>query len=66
MKLGVRSGCAANRVPTRSPRAAAAKLPGSVPSQTTTGIPAALAISAAATLLRIPPEPKAEVRSPIS
>jgi hypothetical protein len=28
--------------------------------------PAALAISAAATLLRIPPEPKTEVRSPIS
>ena len=50
----------------RFPAAAAASVPGAVPSQITTGIPAALAISAAATLLRIPPEPNAEVRSPIS
>ena len=41
-------------------------VPGAVPSQITTGIPAALAISAAATLLRMPPSPKGEVRSPIS
>ena len=32
----------------------------------TAGMPASLAISAAATLLRMPPEPKAEVRSPMS
>ena len=46
--------------------AAASSVPGAVPLQITAGIPASLAISAAATLLRIPPEPKAEVRSPIS
>jgi hypothetical protein len=55
-----------NRVPTASPPAAAASVPGAVPSQITTRMPAALAISAAATLLRIPPEPNAEVRWPIS
>ena len=53
-------------MPTASPPAAASSDPGRVPSQITLGIPASLAISAAATLLRIPPEPKAEVRSPIS
>ena len=56
-----RSGC---RPPPRA--AAAVSEPDRVPSQITLGIPASLAISAAATLLRIPPEPKAEVRSPIS
>ncbi len=50
----------------RSPAAAASSVPLAVPSQITAGIPAALAISAAATLLRIPPEPNGEVRSPIS
>ena len=39
--------------------------PRTVPLQITAGMPASLAISAAATLLRMPPEPKAEVRSPI-
>ena len=66
LKLDALPGWAAKRVPTGSPAAAAARVPGAVPLQITAGIPASLAISAAATLLRMPPEPKAEVRSPIS
>ena len=56
-----RSGC---RRPLRRRRRAS--VPAAVPLQITAGMPASLAISAAATLLRIPPEPKADVRSPIS
>ena len=66
MKLDALPACATKRVPTASPAAAAASVPALVPSQIVAGIPASLAISAAATLLRMPPEPKAEVRSPIS
>ena len=53
-------------VPTRSPRAAASSVPAAVPSQIVTATPELLAICAAVTLLRIPPEPKAEVRAPMS
>ena len=48
-----------------SPPAAAVRVSSLVPLQITAGTPASLAICAAATLLRMPPEPKAEVRSPI-
>ena len=68
-ELEARLACpawAAKRVPPGSPAAAARSVPCSVPLQITTGMPASLAISAAATLLRMPPEPKAEVRSPIA
>ena len=57
---------AAKRVPDRLPGGGRASVPALVPLQITAGIPDSLAISAAATLLRMPPEPKAEVRSPIS
>ena len=66
LKLGALPAWAAKLVPTAPPAAAVASVPGVVPLQITAGIPASLAISAAATLLRMPPEPKAEVRSPIA
>ena len=67
LKLDALPAWAAKRVPTAlAGRRGGAACPRSVPLQITAGIPASLAISAAATLLRMPPEPKAEVRSPIS
>ena len=53
-------------MPTASPAIARASVPGCVPLQITTGMPAEVAISAASTLLRIPPEPRCELDMPIS
>ena len=48
-------------MPTSSPAQARASTPGSNPLPITVGMPAAVAISAAATFERIPPEPSADV-----
>ena len=45
---------------------AAATAPGSTPLAITAGMPAAVAISAATTFERIPPEPSGEVEKPMS
>ena len=66
LKLDALPPCAAKRVPIASLRAAAIRVPAFVPLQIVAGVPDSAAISAAATLLRMPPEPKAEVRSPIA
>ena len=66
LKLGARSLRVRKVVPMRSPRTAASRVPSAVPSQIVTGTPELLAICAATTLLRIPPEPKADVREPMS
>ncbi len=65
MNEGWRTGCGANRVPAVSPAHARASSPGSKPDPITVGIPAADAISAAATFERIPPEPSGDVAEPI-
>ena len=66
LKLECRASRASKRVPTSSPAAAAVRTPGTRPLAITVGIPAAVAISAATTLDRIPPEPSGEVLWPIS
>jgi hypothetical protein len=53
-------------VPDASPASAAATAARSTPLVITTGIPAAVAISAATTFERIPPEPSGEVERPMS
>ena len=55
-----RVACAAKRVPTVSPAHARATTPGSKPEPITVGMPAAVAISAATTFERIPPDPSGE------
>ena len=56
----------AKRVPWGSPRAAAAIAPGASPLVITVSMPAAVAISAATTFERIPPEPSGEPAWPMS
>ena len=53
-------------MPADSPRSARLTSAGSIPLAIATGIPAAVAISAATTLERMPPEPSGEVESPMS
>ena len=53
-------------MPTDSPATAASSAPGRRPLAITVGIPAAVAISAATTFDRIPPEPSGEVACPIA
>ena len=53
-------------MPTGRPSSAAASAAGSSPLQITVSIPAAVAISAATTFERIPPEPSGEVVRVIS
>ena len=52
-------------MPTGSPAHARPSSPGSNPEPITVGMPAAVAISAAATFERIPPEPSGDVAEPI-
>ena len=52
-------------MPTGSPVAAPSTAPARRPLAITVGIPAAVAISAATTFDRIPPEPRGEVACPI-
>ena len=52
--------------PDRLTGTARRRVPGSVPLQITTGMPAEVAISAHSTLLDIPPEPMCEPDIPIS
>ena len=66
LKLEYRPSRAGNPVPTAAPPAAAAIVPGSRPLAITVGIPAAVAISAATTLERIPPEPRGDAVCPMS
>ncbi len=66
LKLEWRTACGANRVPTRSPAQALAITPGTIPLAITAGMPADVAISAATTFERIPPEPSGESSCPIS
>ena len=61
MNDGWRTGCGAKCVPVGSPAQARASTPGSNPLPITVGMPAAVAISAAATFERIPPDPSADV-----
>ena len=65
MKLEWRTACGAKRVPTRSPAHARGSDPGTIPLAITAGIPAAVAISAAMTFERIPPEPSGDSSCPI-
>ena len=65
LKLDCRTAWGANRVPTRSPAHARADRPRSMPLAITVGIPAAVAISAATTFERMPPEPSGETSWPI-
>ena len=53
-------------MPAASPASAARTASRSVPRAIVAGIPAAVAISAATTLERIPPEPSGEAEKPIS
>ena len=53
-------------MPVAAPVAAAVMVPGASPLAMTVGMPAAVAISAATTLERIPPEPRAEAVWPMS
>ena len=64
LKLDSRRACGWKRVPTGSPATARSNIPGCVPLQITTGMPAEVAISAHSTLLRIPPEPDVRARHP--
>ncbi len=66
LKLDPRSVRVGNAVPIRSPPAAASSVPGAVPSQIVTATPEPLAIAAAETLLRMPPDPNVEEGAPIS
>ncbi len=66
LKLEWRTACGANRVPIRSPAQARVSVPGSNPLAITVGMPAAVAISAATTLERIPPEPSGDISCPMS
>ena len=65
LKLDTRVACAAKRVPTASPAHARGTTPGSKPEPITVGMPAAVAISAATTFERIPPDPSGEEAWPI-
>ena len=66
LKLEWRTAWGAKRVPTRSPAQARAIAPGISPLAITVGMPADVAISAATTFERIPPEPSGESSWPIS
>ena len=66
LKLEWRTACGAKRVPTRSPAHAPAIVPGVRPLAITVAMPAAVAISAATTFERIPPEPSGDSSWPIS
>ena len=66
MKLEWRLGRGAKRVPVASPAHARPIVPGSSPEAITVAIPAAVAMSAATTFERMPPEPSGDVWWPIS
>ena len=66
LKLETRPRCGWKPVPVGSPESAAAIASRSVPLVITTGMPAAVAISAATTFERIPPEPSGELATPMS
>ena len=65
LKLDVRTACGGKRVPSASPAAARAITPARVPFAITAGIPAAVAISAATTFERMPPDPIGDALCPI-
>src|SRR6266480_6956619 len=64
LKLDTRRFWTLNDVPSRSPARARAIAPGRVPLRIVAGMPAAVAISAATTFERIPPDPSGEVDTP--
>ena len=66
LKLDTRPAWGWKRVPPGPPASAAATAARSTPLVIVTGMPAAVAISAATTFERIPPEPSGEVDRPIS
>ena len=66
LKLDCRLGRGAKRVPVASPAQARPSTPGSSPDAITAGIPAEVAMSAATTFERMPPEPSGDVSCPIS
>ena len=66
LKLETRPFCGWKRVPAGSPRRASETASGSTPEAITAGIPAAVAISAATTFERMPPDPIGELDTPIS
>ncbi len=66
LKLDTLPSCRRKRVPVGSPASAAATDSRSTPLVIVTGMPAAVAISAATTFERIPPEPSGERDRPIS
>jgi hypothetical protein len=66
LKLDTRPSWGWKRVPEGAPASAAATASRSTPLAIVTGIPAAVAISAATTFERMPPDPSGELDSPIS
>jgi hypothetical protein len=66
LKLETRPSCGWKRVPLGAPASAVATASRSTPLVIVTGIPAAVAISAATTFERMPPDPSGEVERPMS
>ena len=66
LKLDTRPRWGWKSVPLGSPRSAALTAARSVPAVISAGMPAAVAISAATTFERIPPDPSGELDRPIS